>query len=326
MGNPFRFAVVLDALRNQLTAGAAEITKEQTKDENLAVNDSAAFPQPHQRLLLPRNHSQPFTQESLACNVRVMSFLKLFERSPAHNAKNQRGITMFKLPQRLASLLLVLAATVAAGQPGFAGDHDHDRHDPVTTAAANVKHVFVIVLENKTFSNTFGTSTQDPYLQKTLVPKGALLTQYYGTGHVSLDNYISMISGQSPTPDTDDDCLPGLSGSIGNYTNVEQTGTTPDGQVIATGGCIYPKDVQTLPGQLEEAGLTWKGYMGDMGNDPARESATCGHPEIGVGTDNTNGAEAPSAAVPLGDPMQPGTTLSCTSTRLSILQPARSTW
>ena len=41
--------------------------------------------------------------------------------------------------------------------------------------------------------------------------------------------------------------------------------------------------------------------MGDMGNDPARESATCGHPEIGVGTDNTNSAEAPSTAVPLGD-------------------------
>ncbi len=41
--------------------------------------------------------------------------------------------------------------------------------------------------------------------------------------------------------------------------------------------------------------------MGDMGNDPARESATCGHPAIGVGTDNTNKAEAPSAAVPLGD-------------------------
>ena len=41
--------------------------------------------------------------------------------------------------------------------------------------------------------------------------------------------------------------------------------------------------------------------MGDMGNDPARESATCGHPALGVGTDNTNTAEAPSAAVPLGD-------------------------
>jgi hypothetical protein len=201
------------------------------------------------------------------------------------------------LKRRLASLILVPALACSVSLPSFA----HDRDGEVRTEAAKVKHVFVIVLENKTFSNTFGTSTQDPYLQKTLVPMGGLLTQYYGTGHVSLDNYISMISGQSPTPDTDDDCLPGLSGTVGNYNDVVQTGKAAGGQVVATGGCIYARDVPTLPGQLTEAGLTWKGYMGDMGNDPARESATCGHPAIGVGTDNTNGAEAPSAAVPLGD-------------------------
>jgi phosphatidylinositol-3-phosphatase len=197
------------------------------------------------------------------------------------------------LPGRLLITALILIASV----PGFARDND----SRVTTAAVKIKHVFVIVLENKTFSDTFGTSTQDPYLQKTLVPMGALLTQYYGTGHVSLDNYISMISGQAPTPDTTNDCLPGLSGTVGNYNNVAQTGTAADGQVIANSGCIYAKDIPTLPGQLTEAGLTWKGYMGDMGNDPARESATCGHPVLGVGTDMTNEAEAPSASVPLGD-------------------------
>ncbi len=201
------------------------------------------------------------------------------------------------LKRRFASLILVPAVACTVSLPSFA----HDRDGEVRTAAARVKHVFVIVLENKTFSNTFGTSTQDPYLQKTLVPMGGLLTQYYGTGHVSLDNYISMISGQSPTPDTDDDCLPGLSGTVGNFNDVVQTGKAAGGQVVATGGCIYARDVPTLPGQLTEAGLTWKGYMGDMGNDPARESATCGHPAIGTGTDNTNQAEAPSAAVPLGD-------------------------
>jgi phosphatidylinositol-3-phosphatase len=203
------------------------------------------------------------------------------------------------LQGRFTSLALTAALVCVASVPAFA--HDRDRDGEVTTAAAKIKHVFVIVLENKNFSNTFGDSTQDPYLQKTLVPKGALLTQYYGTGHVSLDNYISMISGQSPTPDTDDDCLPGLTGAIGNYNDVVQTGKAPGGQVVATGGCIYGKDVPTLPGQLTEAGLTWRGYMGDMGNDPARESATCGHPVIGEGTDNTNSAEAPSADVPLGD-------------------------
>jgi hypothetical protein len=201
------------------------------------------------------------------------------------------------LLKRLASVALTAAAIVSTSHVALANENDRQ----VPTAAADVKHVFVIVLENKSFSDTFGTSTQDSYLQNTLVPMGGLLTQYYGTGHVSLDNYISMISGQSPTPDTDNDCLPGFTGTIGNFNDVKQTGTAAQGQVIASGGCIYAKNIKTLPKQLEEAGLTWKGYMGDMGNDPSREAAACGHPVIGTGTDNTNSAEAPSAAVPLGD-------------------------
>jgi hypothetical protein len=201
--------------------------------------------------------------------------------------------------KRIRSLAVVSALALTASVAAFAQFHD----DGVKTAAAKVKHVFVILLENKSYSNTFGTSTQDPYLQKTLVPAGALLTQYYGTGHVSLDNYISLISGMAPTPDTDDDCIPGLSSATGkgNFNDVEKTGVTADHQIIATGGCIYPKEVRTLVNQLDDARLTWKGYMGDMGNDPTRESSTCGHPEIGIGTDNTNSAEAPSASVPLGD-------------------------
>jgi phosphatidylinositol-3-phosphatase len=205
-------------------------------------------------------------------------------------------MSMFR-QEGFASRILTAALACVVSFTCFGRSHD----DTVKTAAVHVKHVFVIVLENKNYNDTFSTSTQDPYLQKTLVPMGALLTQYYGTGHVSLDNYISMLSGQAPTPDTDDDCIPGLTASAGNYNNVEQTGITPDHQVIAAGGCIYPKDVKTLPDQLTDAGLTWKGYMGDMGNDPARESASCGHPTIGIGTDHTNTAEAPSAAVPLGD-------------------------
>jgi phosphatidylinositol-3-phosphatase len=201
-------------------------------------------------------------------------------------------------PERLAQTILAVAMVVSATHVALADKHDG--HE-VPTAAAFVKHVFIIVLENKNFSDTFGTSTQDPYLQQILVPQGALLTEYYGTGHVSLDNYISLISGQAPTQDTDNDCLPGFTGTIGNYNDVKQTGLAPQGQVIANGGCIYAMNVPNLPKQLEGSGLTWKGYMEDMGNDPSRESAACGHPAIGVGTDNTNTAEAPSAAVPDGD-------------------------
>jgi phosphatidylinositol-3-phosphatase len=58
--------------------------------------------------------------------------------------------------------------------------------------------------------------------------------------------------------------------------------------------------VQTLADQMTAAHLTWKAYMGDMGNDPTRESATCGHPTLNT-QDLTQVAEAPSAQVPNGD-------------------------
>ena len=81
---------------------------------------------------------------------------------------------------------------------------------PVTRAAASplppIKHVFVIVLENKNFDETFGADSPAKYLNQTLLPQGKLLPQYYGTGHFSLDNYISMISGQPPNPQTQADC------------------------------------------------------------------------------------------------------------------------
>lgn len=192
---------------------------------------------------------------------------------------------------------LVALVALLAGAAASAGGPSAD----IKTSAARIRHVFVIVLENKNYGDTFGTSTQDPYLQRTLVPMGALLTQYYGTGHVSLDNYIAMISGQAATVDTADDCLPGLTGAVGNFNDVVQTGWAANGQVVASGGCIYSTQVKTLVDQLSARGLSWRGYMEDMGNDPARESATCGHPPLGTGTDNTNAAEAPSTQVPRGD-------------------------
>ena len=60
-----------------------------------------------------------------------------------------------------------------------------------------IKHVFVIVLENQGFDTTFAPTTRATYLADTLTKQGALLRQYYGIGHFSLDNYIAMISGMA---------------------------------------------------------------------------------------------------------------------------------
>jgi len=107
-----------------------------------------------------------------------------------------------------------------------------------------------------------------------LPQRGALLTHYYSIGHASLDNYLALVSGQAPNDATQLDCP--------IYADFRPSAAQLDahGQLRGS-GCVYPPMVKTLPDQLEAAGLTWKGYMEDMGQDPARESPTCGHVPLG---------------------------------------------
>jgi hypothetical protein len=164
-------------------------------------------------------------------------------------------------------------------------------HPALAAPAHPIRHVFLILLENQDYAVTFGGSTQDPYLSRVLPAQGAMLRQYYGTGHQSLDNYISLISGQPSSPQTESDCPA--------FIDFQMSSLTSEGLAVGD-GCVYPASVATLANQLESVNLSWKGYMEDMGNDPSRESATCGHPELNQ-TDHTHQAEAPSTAVPLGD-------------------------
>src|SRR5450432_4121775 len=69
-----------------------------------------------------------------------------------------------------------------------------------------VKHVWLIILENKSYDATFTGLNENSYLWKTLPKQGALLKNYYGTGHSSMDNYLSLVSGQAPEEDTQEDC------------------------------------------------------------------------------------------------------------------------
>ncbi len=150
-------------------------------------------------------------------------------------------------------------------------------------AAAPIRHVFLIVLENQSYENSFGPRSPAGYLAHELPQRGALLTRYYGIGHYSLDNYIAMISGQAPNRDTQNDCPYYGDFIVGGP--VDALGQLPGS------GCVYPTGVLTLADQLEMGGLSWRAYMEDMGNDPHRESATCGHPALGT-QDGTEHATA----------------------------------
>jgi hypothetical protein len=155
---------------------------------------------------------------------------------------------------------------------------------PSPSSSAPVRHVFVIVLENEPYQTTFGEHSPAPFLAHELPKQGALLDQYFGIGHYSLGNYIAMISGQAPNSATQADCT-----VYGEFNRITQ-GLDANGQALGE-GCIYPADVKTLADQLNAVALSWKGYMEDMGADPVRESAGCGHAAIGD-PDRTNHATA----------------------------------
>jgi phosphatidylinositol-3-phosphatase len=148
-------------------------------------------------------------------------------------------------------------------------------------AAPAIKHVFVIVLENKDYDASFGPNAKSQQLGKVLPSQGVLLTHYYGIAHNSLPNYIAMVSGQGPNPVTQSDCqvyqefFPGTIGA--------------DGQAMGF-GCVYPSSVKTVADQLTASGLTWGGYMEDMGNTTT-EDKTCRHPALNS-VDGTQSATA----------------------------------
>lgn len=174
----------------------------------------------------------------------------------------------------LVAVALAVALASCGGSGGGSGAS--------AGGATKVGHVFIIILENEDYENSFGADTA-PYLSQTLPAQGALLQNYYGIGHVSLDNYIAMISGQGPNAITQSDCIVYL-----DFLRLIPLDGL-DGQAIGQ-GCVYPTSVGNVTDQLTARGLTWKAYMEDMGNLPDREAATCGHPSLN-GQDHTQSAD-----------------------------------
>jgi hypothetical protein len=155
---------------------------------------------------------------------------------------------------RLLRRASVLAATTLLGVTGVG-------IAPIAHAASGVEgvpslhHVFIVVLENENFNATWGSGSPAVYLNS-LKQFGTLATNYWGTSHVSADNYIAMTSGQTPTPLFNADCL--------NWETCFATEQVLGGTSIAD--------------QVDASGRSWKAYM-----DGA--ATPCQHPAATAVTD-----------------------------------------
>ena len=183
--------------------------------------------------------------------------------------------------------------------------------DKVGIKTGKIKHVWLIILENKSYDASFTGLNNNSYLWKTLPSQGVLLKNYFGTGHFSLDNYVSMVSGQATQPDTQADCpyydkftgSVDLQGKLTTNPNYGQEVSSEGPNAAAgTNGCVYPANVPTLFNQLDAAGVSWKGYAQDLGNPdesgPTHDAGVqyCGAPYTEPGVTGSTAQPNPGSA------------------------------
>ena len=212
-----------------------------------------------------------------------MTSLKTFIRSITHApGKSSRvAISIVAAAALLFGTTSLLPSASASIKPAKAAP----------AALPKVKHIWYIIMENKSYDATFTGLNDNTYLWKTLPSEGTLLTNYYGTGHFSQDNYTALVSGQAPLYDQqlDSPTYKDVPGSV-----ITDKSDPNYGQFKATGdpytlqGSVYPSSVQTIFNQLLAAKVSWKAYAQDLGNPDATGAThsvtACGAP----GTDPTN--------------------------------------
>jgi phosphatidylinositol-3-phosphatase len=154
---------------------------------------------------------------------------------------------------------------------------------------AELKHVYVIMMENHAQAQIIGDTADAPNLNM-LATKYGVATKYYGVTHPSLPNYLAAISGDFQGIFDDCPAGPGVTCEVEEF--VPNSGDGTSSQLMtaqqAANAAMIPHwfSGRTIVDQLEEKGLTWAAYMGDI---------------IATG-DTTNGA--PVIATPDAGPEQ----------------------
>ena len=205
--------------------------------------------------------------------IRVSSPTAPVAASPA-----PAPVTAAPAPTPVASAPAPPPASSPASNPAAASVSSVASAPTTTTRAASPKppskpklsHVFVLALTTSSYDAAFGTASVAHYLNHKLVPKGTLLGGYESLGSAELPDYLAMISGQAPNPDTSSDCP--------TYDDFP-AGSQPDAQGQVSGaGCAYPNTVLTIGDQVTAAGHSWRAYIDGMG------TTSCLHPNSGAPT------------------------------------------
>jgi hypothetical protein len=196
------------------------------------------------------------------------------------------GLTRRRLAAAAAGIAVIVTPLSLGAGVAPASAHGRAVAQPTAAAAPPIRHVWIIDLENESYGFTFGKTgrKQAPYLTKTMPSQGALLTNYYGIGHDSLDNYVAQISGQAPDYQTGQDCE--YFEQFIQFGGENFDKWTKYGQ-LSGDGCVYPKYVRTIANQLTARHLTWRAYEQNMGIDAHRDGTNrtahgpaCGHPPL----------------------------------------------
>jgi hypothetical protein len=139
--------------------------------------------------------------------------------------------------RRIAAAVVVVASVVGPGVAPAASA------GPITPleGVPHFDHIVVLMLENESAGTTFGAGSPATYLNS-LRTQGVFVPNYYGTSHLSLTNYIAVVSGQMPNGLTNTDCM-----TVSLYVCAQTTRLFRNGRHLGD--------------QLEGAGLSWKGYM-----------------------------------------------------------------
>lgn len=137
--------------------------------------------------------------------------------------------------------------------------------------AGRIKHVFVVSLASSGYQSAFGkTGSLMPYLSGTLRAKGLLLTNYSVLSEATTPNGIATLSGQPPNKLTKEECP--------TYASFPSTSTVSSTGVVGGEGCVYGTETNTLAGQLEVSGFTWRAYMEGMKSPVTGEPENCVYP------------------------------------------------